>query len=132
MTGETLPPVRPVVGPAQILHVRAVVRAIYLDPKVQEYVLDLVFATRRPADFGLAQLSPLIAYGASPRASIFLVAAAKAHAFLMGRGYVIPDDIKQIAPDVLRHRVLVTYEAEAEDVTPADIVRSVLDHVEVP
>jgi MoxR-like ATPase len=132
MTGEPLGPVRPVVRPEQILHAREVVRGIYVDPKIKEYVLDLVFATREPANNGLAELKGLIAYGASPRATIYLVTAGKAHAFLQGRGYVTPEDIKQIATDVLQHRVIVTYEAEAEDVTSADIVRTILDHVQVP
>ncbi len=132
MTGEPLGPVRPVVRPEQILHAREVVRGIYVDPKIKEYVLDLVFATREPANNGLAELKGLIAYGASPRATIYLITAGKAHAFLQGRGYVTPEDIKQIATDVLQHRVIVTYEAEAEDVTSADIVRTILDHVQVP
>jgi len=132
MTGEPLPPVIPVVTPAQIVHAREVTRGIYMDEKIQEYVLDLVFATREPAQHGLEDLRPLIAYGASPRATIYLVQAAKAHAFLQGRGYVIPEDIKQIAVDVLQHRVIVTYEAEAEDITSTDVVQQILDHVEVP
>ncbi len=132
MTGQSLPAVRPVVRPEQILHARQVVRDIYVDAKIKEYVLDLVFATREPHNNGLAELSGLIAYGASPRATIYLITAAKAHAFLQGRGYVTPDDIKQVATDVLQHRVIVTYEAEAENVSSADIVRRILDHVEVP
>jgi MoxR-like ATPase len=132
MTGEPLAPVRPVVSPAQILHAREVVRTIYVDPKVQEYVLDLVFATREPESHSLDDLRQLIAYGASPRATIYLVAAAKAHAFLQGRGYVTPEDVKQVATDVFQHRVIVTYEAEAEEITSADIVRRVLDEIEVP
>jgi MoxR-like ATPase len=132
MTGDPLPPTRPVVSPEQILHARRVARGIYVDPKIKEYVLDLVFATREPEQSGLEQLSALIAFGASPRASIYLIATAKAHAFLQGRGYVTPEDIKQVAADVLQHRVIVTYEAEAEDVTSADIVRTILDHIEVP
>jgi MoxR-like ATPase len=132
MTGEPLPPVKPVVTPAQILHAREAARGIYIDAKIQEYVLDLVFATREPAAHGLDDLRSLIAYGASPRATIYLITAAKAHAFLQGRGYVIPEDIKQVALDVLQHRVIVTYEAEAEGVNSADIVRQILDHVQVP
>ncbi len=132
MTGEPLPPVRPVVTPEQILHAREVARTIYVDPKVQEYVLDLVFATREPEEHGLDDLQLLIAYGASPRATIYLVAAAKAHAFLQGRGYVTPEDVKQVATDVLQHRVIVTYEAEAEEITAADVVRQILDQVQVP
>jgi MoxR-like ATPase len=132
MTGDPLPPARPVVHPDQILHARQVVRGIYVDPKIKEYVLDLVFATREPEQSGVEALRGLIAYGASPRATIYLISTAKAHAFLQGRGYVTPEDIKQVATDVLQHRVIVTYEAEAEDVTSTDIVRTILDHVEVP
>jgi MoxR-like ATPase len=132
MTGEPLPPVKPVIQPGQILHARQVVRDIYVDTKIQEYVLDLVFATRQPEAHQLPDLRSLIAYGASPRATIYLVAAAKAHAFLQGRGYLVPDDIKQVATDVLQHRVIVTYEAEAEDVSSADVVKQILDNVEVP
>ncbi|HNT77543.1 MAG TPA: AAA family ATPase [Anaerolineae bacterium] len=132
MTGAALPPVTPVVTPAQILHAREVTRGIYVDDKIQEYVLDLVFATREPAEHGLPDLRTLIAYGASPRATLYLVQAAKAHAFLQERGYVIPEDIKQIAVDVLQHRVIVTYEAEAEDITATHVVQQILDHVEVP
>ena len=132
MTGEPLPPVHPVVTPERILQARDVTRGIYVDPKIEEYVLDLVFATRDPAKAGLESLQALIAYGASPRASIYLINASRAHAFLQGRGYVVPEDIKQVALDVLQHRVIVTYEAEAEEVTSADIVQQLLDHIEVP
>ena len=132
MTGEPLPPVDAVVTPQRILRAQEVVRGIYVDPKIEEYVLDLVFATREPESHDLADLRSLVAYGASPRASIYLIATAKAHAFLQGRGYVIPEDVKQVAPDVLRHRVIVTYEAEAEDISSIDVVQQVLDHVEVP
>ena len=132
MTGEALPPVQPVVTPAQILHAREVTRGIYVDEKIQDYVLDLVFASREPEKYGLGDLCPLIDFGVSPRATIYLIQAAKAHAFLQGRGYVIPEDIKQIAVDVMQHRVIVTYEAEAEDVTATDVVQQILDHVEVP
>jgi len=132
MTGAPLAPVAPVVTPEQVLHAREVARTIYVDPKIEEYVLDLVFATREPASHDLVDLRPLIAYGASPRATIYLVATARAHAFLQGRGYVIPEDVKQVAPDVLRHRVIVTYEAEAEDISSIDVVHRILDQVEVP
>ncbi len=132
MTGKPLSPVTPVVTPAQILKAREVTRGIYVDEKIQEYVLDLVFATREPEAHGLADLRSLIAYGASPRATIYLVQAAKAHAFLQGRGYVVPEDVKQIAVDVLQHRVIVTYEAEAEGITSTNVVQQILDHVEVP
>jgi MoxR-like ATPase len=105
---------------------------IYVDDKIKDYVLDLVFATREPATYKLESLKPLISYGASPRASIMLILAAKAHAFLRGRGYVTPDDVKQIALDVLRHRVIVTYEAEAEEITSENIIQKIFDQVEVP
>jgi MoxR-like ATPase len=132
MTGAPSPAVEPVVHPEDILHARGVVRDIYVDPKIKEYVLDMVFATREPEQSGIPELLPLIAFGASPRATIYLIRAAKAHAVLQGRGYVTPEDVKQVAMDVLQHRIIVTYEAEAEDVTPADIVRTILNHVEVP
>ena len=124
--------VRPVLEPAQLFAIRQVVGAIYMDDKVKEYVLDVVTATRRPEDYKLKELKPLIQYGASPRASIYLCVAARAHAFLAGRGYVTPQDVKDIAYDVLRHRVLLTFEAEAEEQKPEDIVRKVLEAVPVP
>jgi MoxR-like ATPase len=132
MTGAPLTEVRAVIDRQHILDVRKIVSQIYVDDKVKDYVLDLVVATRDPATAGLQDLGNLIAFGASPRASIFLITAARAHAFLKGRGYVTPDDIKQLAPDILRHRVITTYEAEAQEVTSAEIVQRILDHVEVP
>jgi MoxR-like ATPase len=114
-----------------VLRHRAVVDSIYIDDKVKEYVIDLVQATRDPQAFGL-QLGGLIEYGASPRATIYLVLAAKAHAFLAGRGYVTPQDVKSIGADVLRHRVIVSYEAEAEDIDSNEIVRRIFDGVPVP
>jgi MoxR-like ATPase len=132
MTGLALPEVRPVITPTDLIHARQVVRQIYVDDKIKDYVLDLVFATRQPSENGLTGLDPLIALGASPRASIYLVMAARAHAFLKGRGFVTPEDIKQIAPDILRHRLVISYEAEAEEVTSADIVQRILDQIEVP
>ena len=132
VTGEDWADVHAVITPEQIVRAREMVRRIYVDDKIKEYVLDIVAATRRPAGEALEDLPQLIAYGASPRASIFMVEAARAHAFVKGRGYVTPEDIKQLAPDVLRHRVITTYEAEAEEVTSDDIVRRILDHVEVP
>ena len=132
MTGQSLPVIKPVINPDQIIRAQQTVRDIYVDPKIQEYVLDLIFATRQPHEHGLGSLAPLIAFGASPRATIFMTATAKANAFLDGRGYVIPEDIKQIAPDILRHRVILTYEAEAEEITSSDIIQQVLDHIEVP
>ncbi len=132
VTGDDMPKIKPVVTPEDILRARDIVRTIHVDDKVKEYVLDLVLATRSPGTNGLSHLGPMIAYGASPRASIYLVTAARAHAFLRGRGYVTPEDVKQLAPDVLRHRVIPTYEAEAESITTTDIVQQILDHVEVP
>jgi len=132
MTGASLPTVRPVITPEQILRARRLTQEIYVDPKIQEYVLDIVFATRQPETNGLNQLAPLIAYGASPRATIALIQTARAHAFLQGRGYLVPEDIKQMAPDVLRHRVIISYEAEAEEISSADIIQKILDNVDVP
>ena len=132
MTGQSIPPVRPVIDLDDIARAREVVRQIYVDEKVKEYVLDIVRETRHPSTDGLSELRSLVAFGASPRASIYLIQAARAHAFLRGRGYVTPEDVKQLAPDVLRHRVITTYEAEAEEVTTDSIVRRILDHVEVP
>jgi MoxR-like ATPase len=131
VTGAPWPALKPVVTPADILRAREAVASVYVDEKIKSYVIDIVFATREPERFGL-DLRPLIAYGASPRATIYLAQAAKAHAFLRGRGYVTPEDVKAIALDVLRHRVIVTYEAEAEEVTAEDIARRVLDRIEVP
>ncbi|PAP78716.1 AAA family ATPase [Rubrivirga marina] len=130
--GTPPPSVSPVVSPEQVLQARAVVGEVYLDARVEEYVVDLVLATREPERYGLRDLRGLVAYGASPRASIALALAARAHAFLEGRAYATPDDVRAVALDVLRHRVAVTYEAEAEDVASDQIVRRVLDTVEVP
>ncbi|MHC5114942.1 MAG: AAA family ATPase [Planctomycetota bacterium] len=123
--------IEPVMDPGAIAGARAVVNEIYIDEKIKDYTVDLVHATRRPAEFGL-DLDDLIQYGASPRATIALTIAAKSSAFLDGRGYVVPQDIKDVAMNVLRHRVLVSYEAEAEDKRPEDIVQTILDHVPVP
>ncbi len=132
MTSDDLPEVNPVVSPADILQARKTVREIYVDDQVKDYILDLVMATRYPQDNGLASLRSLISYGASPRASIYMVTAARANAFIQGRGYVSPEDVKAVAQDVLRHRVIPTYEAEAEAVSSSQIVSTILDHVEVP
>ncbi|MGD8395055.1 MAG: MoxR family ATPase [Candidatus Eiseniibacteriota bacterium] len=131
MTDGRTPVIHPVVGPEEILRAREAVSVVYVDEKVKNYVIDIVLATREPERYGL-DIRELVAYGASPRATIFLVQAGKAHAFLRGRGYVTPEDIKAVALDVLRHRVLLTFEAEAEDVTSEAIVRRVLDRIEVP
>ncbi len=132
MTGAPLPPIRPTISPEQILRARETVRQVYVDDKIKNYVLNLVLTTRNPDNNGLADLNSFIAFGASPRAGIYLIMAARAHAFIKGRGFVTPEDIKQIAPDVLRHRILTTYEAEAENVSSADIVQRILDYAEVP
>jgi len=124
--------VKPVTSIEALMRCRALLDAIYLDDKVKRYVVDLVFATREPAQAGLGKLEPLILYGASPRASIALVRAARAHAFLQGRGFVTPQDVKAIGHAVLRHRVLTTYEAEAEGLTSEDVLRQVFDTVPVP
>ena len=123
---------RRLITPAALIAARDVVREIYVDDKVQRYVVDLVTATRDPSRAGLADLAGLIEYGASPRATISLVLAGKAHAFLRRRGYVTPDDIRALGLDVLRHRVHLTYEAEAENVTSEDVVRRIFDTIEVP
>jgi len=122
----------PVVKPEDILHSRAIVGDIYMDEKIEKYILDIVFATRSPKQYNLGNLTQLISYGASPRASINLALGAKAYAFLKRRGYVVPEDVRAISLDVLRHRVAVTYEAEAEEVTPEHIVQEVLNKIEVP
>jgi len=125
------PQVEPVLEPSAIAEARAVVDEIYMDDRIKDYVVDLVHATRAPSDFGL-RIDALIDFGASPRATIGLAIAARARAFIAGRGYVVPQDVKDVAPDVLRHRVVVSYEAEAEDRTSDDVVRQILGHVPVP
>ena len=130
-TGEKIS-VEKVITPDDIVRARKVVTDIYVDDKVKEYILNIVFATREPEKYGLKDLKDMISYGASPRATIYLNLAAKAHAFLRGRGYITPEDIKAIGPDVLRHRVLVTYEAEAEEKSSDDLVQQVFDAIEVP
>ncbi len=124
--------VEPVISPEDIIRAREAVNAIYIDEKIEKYIVDIVFATREPAENGLDDLKGLITFGASPRASISLAVAARAHAFIKRRGYVTPDDVRAIGQDVLRHRVILSYEAEAENMTPEDVVRKVLNRVEVP
>jgi MoxR-like ATPase len=126
------PEVRSVATPEQILRARDVLNDLYVDERVEQYIVDLVLASRYPADHGLEALTPLVEYGASPRASINLNLAARAHAFLKHRAYVTPEDVRAVALDVLRHRIVVTYEAEAEQVTSVDIVDHILNAVEVP
>jgi MoxR-like ATPase len=130
-SGEELG-VQPVVSPQDIVRARDIINEVYMDEKIENYILDIVFATREPEKYGLENLKDMIEYGASPRASIYLTLAAKVHAFLRRRGYVIPEDIRAVSMDVLRHRIIITYEAEAEEITPEDIVRRIMDKIEVP
>jgi MoxR-like ATPase len=132
MGGETMPKAQKLVGPEQIARARAVMHGIYIDAKVKDYILDIVFATREPAKHGLKELADFIEYGASPRATISLTQAAKAHAFLRHRGFVTPEDVKAIGFEVLRHRMSLTYEAEAEEMTPERIIQRIFDRIEVP
>ncbi len=121
-----------VIHPDDIVKARAAVDAVYVDEKIKNYILDLVFATRDPKKFGLGDLTRLIRYGASPRASIYLLAAAKAQAFLKGRGYVVPQDVKGLAPDILRHRIITSYEADADEITTEWIIGRLLAEIPVP
>lgn len=121
-----------ILKPDVILKARELVHEVYMDEKIENYITDIVFATRYPKEYGLENLAPMISYGSSPRGSINLAAAAKAYAFMKRRGYVIPEDVRAIAMDVLRHRIGLTYEAEAENVTSEELVNEVLNKVEVP
>jgi MoxR-like ATPase len=132
MAGRAGPKVERVVGAEELARAGQVVSDIYVDDKVKEYILNLVFATREPSRFGLKDLAGFIEYGASPRATLYLAQAARAHAFLRHRGFVTPDDIKAIGFDVLRHRISLTYEAEAEELTPERIIQRIFERVEVP
>jgi len=122
----------PVLDPMDIIKARAVVRDVYLDEKIEHYITDIVFATRPPSRYGLEKLEAMIGYGGSPRATINLALASKAFAFIKRRGYVIPEDVRAVCPDVLRHRIGLTYEAEAENITAEDIIAEILNTVEVP
>ncbi|MCM1348834.1 MAG: MoxR family ATPase [Firmicutes bacterium] len=124
--------IRPLLDPDEILEAQAIVENIYLDEKIEKYIVDIVFATRNPADYGLKDLSSIISYGASPRASIGLARAARAYAFLRQRGYVVPEDVRAVCHDVLRHRIGLSYEAEANNITADEIISEILDKVEVP
>lgn len=126
------PVTKPVLKPEDIIKARAVVREVYLDEKIENYITDIVFATRFPAQYKLDKFVPLISYGASPRASINLAMAAKAFAFIRRRGYVIPEDVRAVCHDVLRHRIGLTYEAEAENISVEEIINEILNTVEVP
>lgn len=130
-TGDKIP-LKPVVSPVEILEARSVINEIYMDEKVEQYIIDLIFATRNPEKYNLKDLAGLINYGASPRASINLNLASRAHAFMEQRAYVTPEDVRAIAMDVLRHRVIPTYEAEAEDITPENIIERILNTIQVP
>ena len=130
--GASMPEIRPMVTPADIVDVRNVVKQIYIDEKIERYIVDIVYATRTPAEYGLKELESFISYGASPRASISLAAAAKAYAFIKRRGYVIPEDVRAVCNEVLRHRIGLTYEAEAENVTTEQIIEKIINAVIVP
>ncbi|GAB2665838.1 AAA family ATPase [Flavihumibacter cheonanensis] len=130
--GMRPPVIQQVVSMSELVEARDLTRQIYMDEKIEQYIIDIVFATRRPAEYGLAKLEPLISYGGSPRASINLALAAKAHAYLSKRAFVIPEDVKAIAKDVLRHRVGLTYEAEAENVNVEQVIEDILGAVQVP
>ncbi|MEW6607197.1 MAG: MoxR family ATPase [bacterium] len=132
MTRKEHPQIQPIISPASIIKAREVVKDVYMDEKIEQYILDIVFATRQPERYDLDDLKPLIEWGASPRASIYLSLTAKAHAFLRRRGYVIPEDVRAMAMEVLRHRIIISYEAEAEEMTTEDIVRKILNKIEVP
>jgi MoxR-like ATPase len=132
MSGDAPPKAQKIVSPEQIARARGVLHGIYIDPKVKEYILDVVFATREPQKHGLKDLADFIEYGASPRATIALAQASRAHAFLRHRGFVTPEDVKAIGFDVLRHRLSLTYEAEAEETTPEKIIQRIFERIEVP
>lgn len=124
--------VKPVVSLKQILDAQKAVREVYMDEKIEKYILDLVFATRYPEKYDLENLKPLISFGASPRGSINLAIAAKCYAFIKRRGYVIPEDVRAVIHDVLRHRIGITYEAEAESITSEEIINRIVNEIEVP
>ncbi len=132
MAQGVVPEVEKVAEVGKILAARDLVNRIYVDPRVEEYIINIVFATREPDSVGLGDITDLIEYGASPRATIFLIRASRAHAFIKGRGYVTPEDVKSVGMDILRHRVIVTYEAEAESIASEQIVQKIFDSVEVP
>ncbi len=132
MAAHERPHVQPVVQPAQIMRARSVANAIYLDSKVEDYIVDIVFATRSPQLHKMGHLEKMIEFGASPRATIYLAKASRVHAFMAGRAYVTPQDVKSVAPDILRHRILVTYEAEARDLTSDHIIAELLGTIDVP
>jgi MoxR-like ATPase len=124
--------INPVVSIDQIIKAREAANEVYMDEKIEKYILDIIFATRYPERYNLSQLKPLISFGASPRGSINLAKAAKCYAFIKRRGYVIPEDVRAIVYDVLRHRIGITYEAEAENISSVDIINSIINEIEVP
>jgi MoxR-like ATPase len=132
VAGQELPHPAAVVSPEQLLRAQRVVSEIYIDPKVKDYIVSLVLATRDAPAAGLPEMAGYIEYGASPRATIYLNLASRAHAFLRHRGFVTPEDVKAVAYDVLRHRVSLTYEAEAENLTPEKVIQKILEKIEVP
>jgi MoxR-like ATPase len=132
MAGGSLAQIRPVLTPEDLQFARAAAGEVYMDERLEDYIVDVVFATREPAMYGMSDLGSLVSYGASPRATIYLAQAARAHALLSGRGYVSPADVKSVGPDILRHRIVISYEAEAQDLTSDDIVARIFDTVDVP
>ena len=130
--GEITQKINAVVDPASIIKARQSVKKVYMDEKIENYIIDIVFATRFPEQYKMESLKPLLSYGASPRASINLALAAKAHAFMQRRGYVLPDDIRNVCKDVMRHRIGLSYEAEAENVTQEDIITKIINTIPVP
>ena len=132
MTSPVVPTASRVSTLEQVRSARKVVGQIYIDDTIRDYIVDVIHATREPRAYGLAELAPLVEYGASPRASIYLAMAARAHAFLRHRGYVSPEDVKAVGQDILRHRIVLTYEAEAEEISSEDVIRRLFEHVEVP
>ena len=132
LSGEGLPSPHKVIAPEDIVKARRVVEDVYMDEKIEKYIVDIIFATREPVEYNLQKLQTLIAYGGSPRASISLAKAARAYAFIRRRGYVIPEDVRAVCHDVLRHRIGLTYEAEAENITTEEIITDILNNVIVP
>ena len=132
LSGGGMPEVAKVISPEDIIRAREVVSKVYMDEKIERYIIDIIFATREPAEYHLNNLQPLIAYGGSPRASIALAKAARTYAFIQRRGYVIPEDVRAVCHDVLRHRIGLTYEAEAENITTEQIITDILNNVIVP
>ena len=130
--GSERPQVRPLIAPADITETRSVVEKIYIDEKIEKYIVDIVFATRFPSDYGMNDLTSIISFGSSPRASISMALAARAYAFLRGRGYVIPEDVRAVCHDVMRHRIGLSYEAEANNISADEIISEILDKIAVP